>query len=76
VIKAIRSIDADNIILVDSPKWDQDIQLPGADPIKGYGNLMYIMHFYAGTHKQWLRDCTDEAIAKGLPIFIHECAGM
>ena len=34
------------------------------------------MHFYAGTHKQWLRDNTDIAIGKGLPIFISECAGM
>lgn len=34
------------------------------------------MHFYAGTHKQWLRDRTDAAIAKGLPIFISESAGM
>jgi endoglucanase len=76
VIKTIRSIDTDNIILVGSPKWDQDIQLPAADPIKGYDNLMYTMHFYAGTHKQWLRDRTDEAIAKGLPVFISECAGM
>jgi endoglucanase len=76
VIKTIRSIDTDNIILVGSPRWDQDIQLPAADPIKGYGNLMYTMHFYAGTHKQWLRDRTDEAIKKGLPIFVSECAGM
>jgi endoglucanase len=76
VIKAIRAIDKDNIILVGSPKWDQDIHLPAADPIKGFGNLMYTMHFYAGTHKQWLRDRTDEAIAKGLPIFVSECAGM
>jgi len=37
---------------------------------------MYTMHFYAGTHKKWLRDRTDEAIAKGLPIFVSECAGM
>lgn len=76
LIKTIRSIDPDNIILVGSPKWDQDVQLPAADPIKGYDNLMYTMHFYAGTHKQWLRDRTDEAIAKGLPIFVSECAAM
>jgi endoglucanase len=76
VIKTIRSIDPDNIILVGSPRWDQDIQLPAADPIKGYSNLMYTVHFYAATHKQWLRDKTDEAIKKGLPIFISECAGM
>ena len=76
VIKTIRAVDPDNVILVGSPRWDQDIHLPAADPIKGYNNLMYTVHFYAGTHKQWLRDRTTEAIKKGLPIFISECAGM
>lgn len=76
IIKTIRAIDPDNIILVGSPKWDQDIHLPAADPVKGYDNLMYTVHFYAATHKKWLRDRTDEAIKKGLPIFISECAGM
>ncbi|HZV71814.1 MAG TPA: glycoside hydrolase family 5 protein [Saprospiraceae bacterium] len=76
VIKAIREHDPQNIILVGSPRWDQDIHLPAADPITGFNNLMYTMHFYAGTHKQWLRDKTDEAIGKGLAIFISECAGM
>lgn len=76
VIRAIRANDPDNIILVGSPQWDQAIHLPAADPIKGCENLMYTMHFYAATHKQWLRDRTDEAISKGLPIFVSECAGM
>lgn len=76
VIRVIREIDPDNIILVGSPDWDQAIHLPAADPIKGYTNLMYAVHFYAGTHKQWLRDRTDEAIKKGLPVFVSECAGM
>jgi endoglucanase len=76
VIKVIREKDPDNIILVGCPKWDQEVQLPAADPIKGYKNLMYTMHFYAGTHKQWLRDRTDAAIKAGLPIFISESAGM
>jgi endoglucanase len=76
LIKTIRDIDPDNIILVGSPRWDQDIQLPAADPIKGYSNIMYTVHFYAATHKQWLRDKTDEAIKKGLPVFISESAGM
>jgi len=76
VIRVIRSHDPDNIILVGSPHWDQDIHLPAADPIRGVRNLMYTMHFYAGTHKKWLRDRTDEAIAKGLPVFVSECAGM
>ena len=76
VIKVIREKDPDNIILVGCPRWDQEIELPAADPIKGYRNLMYTMHFYAGTHKQWLRDRTDAAIKAGLPVFISESAGM
>ena len=76
VIKAIRTNDPDNIILVGSPHWSQDVHVAAADPITGYTNLMYTMHFYAGTHKKWLRDRVDEAIKKGLPIFVSECAGM
>lgn len=76
VIKVIRANDPDNIILVGSPRWDQDVNLPAADPIKGYANLMYTMHFYAATHGKELRDRTDEAIKNGLPIFISESAGM
>ena len=76
VIKVIRANDPDNIILVGSPRWDQDVNLPAADPIKGYNNLMYTMHFYAATHQKELRDKTDEAIKSGLPIFVSESAGM
>jgi len=76
IIKVIRANDPDNIILVGCPHWDQDINLPAEDPITGYDNLMYTVHFYAATHKQELRDRTDAALKKGLPIFISECAGM
>ncbi|MFT4092956.1 MAG: glycoside hydrolase family 5 protein [Niabella sp.] len=76
IIKTIRAIDPDNLILVGSPHWDQDVHLAAADPVKGFKNLMYTMHFYAGTHKKELRDRTDAAIAKGLPVFISESAGM
>jgi endoglucanase len=76
VIKVIRKNDPDNIILVGSPHWDQDVNLPAADPIKGYDNIMYTMHFYAATHGKELRDRTDDAMKNGLPIFISESAGM
>jgi endoglucanase len=74
VIAAIRAIDSDNIILVGSPHWDQDLHLVAADPITGYENLMYTMHFYAGTHGSWLRDRCDAAIQAGIPIFVSESA--
>lgn len=76
VIKAIRENDPDNVILVGSPHWDQDIHLVADDPIQGFSNLMYTVHFYAATHKKELRDRSDYALKKGIPIFISECAGM
>lgn len=76
IIKTIRSIDKDNVILVGTPHWDQDIHLAADNPISGYDNIMYTLHFYAGTHKQELRDRADYALAKDLPIFVSECAGM
>lgn len=74
VIRAIREIEPDAVILVGCPHWDQDINLVADDPIVGEKNLMYTVHFYAATHKQWLRDRTDAAMAKGIPVFISECA--
>lgn len=76
VIKAIREIDPDNIILVGSPHWDQDIHLVADDPITGFENIMYTVHFYAASHGKMLRDRSDYAIKKGIPIFISESAAM
>ena len=76
IIKVIRKNDPDNIILIGSPSWDQDVHLPAKDPITIDQNLMYTMHFYAATHEKWLRDRTDEALKSGLPIFVSESAGM
>ena len=76
LIKAIREIDKENIILIGSPHWDQDIHIAADDPIVGYNNIMYTLHFYAATHGKGLRDNADYAISKGLPLFVSECAGM
>ncbi|AYD47084.1 glycoside hydrolase family 5 protein [Arachidicoccus soli] len=76
LIPIIRKYDKRNIILVGCPHWDQDINLPAADPIQNVNNIMYTVHFYAATHKEWLRQRCDSALAKGLPIFISESAGM
>jgi endoglucanase len=76
VIQAIRKNDTNNVILVGSPHWDQDINLPADDPITGQKNIMYTLHYYANTHFQWLRDRADKAMEKGIPIFISESAGM
>ena len=76
VIKAIREYDPDNIILVGSPHWCQDIHLVADDPIKDYENIMYTLHFYAGSHKEELRARADYTLNKNIPIFVSECASM
>lgn len=73
VIDTIR-VHSDNVILVGNPHWDQDINLVADDAIQGYSNIMYTVHFYASTHKQWLRDRCDSALSKNIPIFISESA--
>lgn len=76
IINVIREKDPDNIILVGSPHWDQDIHIVADDPLQGFSNIMYTLHFYAATHKQALRDRGDYALKKGIPLFISESAGM
>ncbi|RFS21334.1 glycoside hydrolase family 5 protein [Chitinophaga silvatica] len=75
VIAAIRANDPDNIILVGCPNWDQKIKEVADAPLTGYTNIMYTVHFYAATHKQWLRDDCAYALSKNIPIFITECNG-
>lgn len=76
LISVIRKIDPDNVILAGCPHWDQDINLVARSPLTSVSNLMYTVHFYAATHKQYLRDRCDSALARGIPIFISESAGM
>ena len=72
VIETIRANDDDGIILVGTPNWSQYVDQAAADPITGYDNIMYTLHFYAATHTDWLREGMKSAIAAGLPIFVSE----
>lgn len=72
VIPVIRANAPDAIIIVGTPTWSQEIDKPTADPIKGYDNLMYAVHFYADTHKADLRQRVADAYAAGTPVFISE----
>ena len=76
VIAAIRAVEPDAVIVVGTPRWSQNVDDAANDPIEGYDNLMYTLHFYAGTHKEWLREKGDYAISKGLALFVTECGGM
>lgn len=71
VIKAIRANDPDNIIIVGTPNWSQFVDEAAQKPLKG-DNIMYTLHFYAGSHGQELKDRLITAHKKGLPIFVTE----
>ncbi len=71
IIPIIRKNDADSVIIVGTPTWSQEVDKAVADPLK-YENIMYALHFYAGTHKDSLRKVAEEAIKKKLPIFVTE----
>jgi endoglucanase len=72
VIGAIRAVDPDNIIIVGTPNWSQDVDAASLDPITGYSNIAYTLHFYAATHKQYLRDKANTALSRGLALFVTE----
>ena len=71
VIPVIRANDSDAIILVGTPTWSQDVEQVAANPL-GYNNVMYTLHFYAGTHKDNIRSKLTQARAAGTPVFVSE----
>lgn len=72
IIPIIRANDEKAIILVGTPNWSQRVDEAANDPITGYDNIMYTLHFYAATHKDDLRNTMVNAINAGLPVFVSE----
>ena len=71
-IPSIRSYDKNAVILIGTPNWSQDIESAVNDPVTGYDNIMYTLHFYAATHKEDLQNKLKSAADAGLPIFVSE----
>jgi endoglucanase len=71
VIPAIRANDPDNIIICGTDTWSQGVLNAANNPLS-YTNVMYTLHFYAGTHGASLRSSADSALAKGIGIFVTE----
>ncbi|WP_426671611.1 glycoside hydrolase family 5 protein [Mucilaginibacter sp. McL0603] len=74
VIPEIRKYDKDNLIVVGSPHWDQDVDIAAADPITGFKNIAYSFHFYASdpNHQEKLMAKADKAIKMNLPLIVTE----
>ena len=71
VIPVIRAQKPDAVILVGTPTWSQEIDKAAASPLDD-SNVMYTMHFYAGTHKDDLRNRLETCVQNGLPVFVSE----
>lgn len=67
----IRAEDSDNVILLGTPNWDQDVVVAAQSPLDG-GNLMYTLHFYSCDHQDANRASGASALGLGLPIFVSE----
>lgn len=72
IIPIIREYDSYSVILVGTPTWSQDVDEAVKAPIKGDNNLGYVLHFYADTHRDELRNKLSEAAENKLPLFVSE----
>jgi endoglucanase len=70
VIPEIRKNAPDSVILVGCARWSQNVDECADDPL-AFDNLMYVLHFYAGTHMDDLKDKLRYAAPK-IPIFCSE----
>ena len=71
IINTIRQAGSQNLVVVGSPSWSQEVHTATADPIAD-SNVAYTLHFYAGTHGQWLRDRANQVMAAGHAIMVTE----
>lgn len=72
VIAAIRAIDPDNLIIVGTRFYSQEVDVAAQSPITNYDNIAYTLHFYAATHKQNLRSKAQTALDRGIALFVTE----
>lgn len=71
VIPVIRKNASDAVIIVGTPTWSQDIDQAASSPLE-FDNILYALHFYAGTHKDELRSRLETCAENGLPVFVSE----
>lgn len=72
LIKKIRAAGGENLIIVGTPTWSQDVDAAASDRITMDSNVAYTLHFYANTHKQSLRDKAKTALDRGAALFVTE----
>ncbi len=73
VIKAIRANDPNGLILVGTGRYSQDVGSAQKNPITGYKNIGYVLHFYASEPgHSGLKTTLFRARCQNFPVFITE----
>jgi len=72
VIPVIRENAPNSVIIVGTPSYSQRVDLAALDPLD-FPNIMYTLHFYAGSHGNELKNMVNEAVNRGIPVFVTEC---
>jgi len=71
IVNAIRAIDPNNVIIIGTPTWSQDVDIATANPVDG-DNLVYSLHFYSATHRESLRVKARTAMNRNKALFVSE----
>ncbi len=72
MIGVIRENSPKSVVIVGIPDWSRDLNAVAASPLN-LGNVLYALHFYAGSDNKTLRDRIDDFRDKGLAVFVSEC---
>ncbi len=72
VIKIIRKNSKKSLIIVGIPDWCKDLDSVLKSPLE-YDNIIYSVHFYAGTDGKSLKEAIDKFRKNDLSVFVSEC---
>ncbi|MFT5757964.1 MAG: endoglucanase [Alteromonadaceae bacterium] len=67
----IRAIDPDNLIVMGTPNWSQDVDIAASNPAN-VSNMAYTLHFYAESHREHFRAKAKTALERGIALFATE----
>ncbi len=71
MLKVIRGAGSNALVLVGTNTWSQDVDEVAKKPLDD-PNVLYTLHFYAGTHYEDLKNKLRTALSNGTPVFVSE----
>ena len=74
LVSTIRANDPDNVILLGTPNWDQDVDVAADSPLSGT-KLMYTLHYYSCSHGASYRTKAQAAHSAKTPADLRQRMG-